>query len=181
MPETRRRQLDRLFMDFFGVILCLASDYGKNAIPNISDVLYCDFVNALLEYATGKEKPLGLRHDFFRKRWEIKSNKLLEENAEKISEKLTPEIGNALMIGLKQHWRSSHGESWYLSFLDTWIRCWDRPSTSTFSLTVPFVEKRKKIMAGFDSALMRKCEEIAILLKKYMEEDAVYIRAHYHW
>ena len=186
MPETVEEKLKRRGDKMFDynvdeILLTIVSDYGKKTLPNIEEVLYCDIVNAVLEYLTGEEKKLGLFHDFFNVPWELKANRLLEENFGKFGDKLNPKLKESLTHMLEQRNHCEHGESWHSSSFEDWMKFWPRPITSTLDLTVQFVEEVKKTLSLLEEDLRTQCEVIGKLMQKYVDEDVEYIRTHYHW
>lgn len=187
MTETAKEKIarrgDRVFdYNIDEILLTIASDYGKKPLPNIKEALYCNIVNAVLEYMNDKgEKQLGSYHDFFMVSWERKANALLEEVFKDFGQSLHPKLKNSLEHMLKQHHSYERGESWYSSNFENWMRFWPRPITSIFFLTVPFVESAKEMLSVLEPKIKEQCEAIGKLMQKYVNEDIGYIRTHYHW
>ena len=173
---------NRFQHDVFSVILASASEIGEKRVPRVSSVLFCDFANAVLEYLTGQTRRLGLFSDFSGfGNMEAKSNQLLKEAFEKFGQKLNLELREALESGLEQNFRHDHGEKWYESSFDNWFESQAKPMDSTFSLSVEFVSAVRVAKNRIGQDTLRHCEAIGELMKKYMEDDVEYIRAHYHW
>ena len=176
---------NRFQWNVFRTILYFASAKGKNPIPSpwAGNALFCELMDALLEYL-GSEEKLGSFNGLYGfDGWQLISNRLLEKSFEISPNKMNPALTKVLLKGLELHFHSDHGEKWHSCsfkiFLDV------LPSIafeSTFALFSGWIEETaQKIIPLLDADTLRHCEAIGNLMEKHVKRDVEYIRENYYW
>lgn len=166
---------------FLGLIY-LASDKGTNHLPSIYEFITSELVGAVYEYDTGSEfldiysKIMGFESDS----WCNRINKYL--GTLKDQNKFNPALAEAIKDHTYFTWHSDHGEKWW----DNPIRFWfmfgnHNRMQSTFALTVPEAREAERGLETIDPDTRRHMENIAEIMKKYIQADVEFIRQHYQW
>ncbi|HEY4474595.1 MAG TPA: hypothetical protein VJC06_01585 [Candidatus Paceibacterota bacterium] len=161
-------------------LLYLASDRGANPIPSKEDFLISELVSGVCEYITGEE--IGDLHPVTldRHSWTHMVNKYLE--ALDHQNKFNLSLADAIKHWAQITWQHDHGESWWESQIRYWLMFGSHNKMQfTLEFTIPKSREIEDGLKKIDSDTLRHIENIAEIMKKYINQNREYIKQHYRW
>ncbi len=159
----------------FDMILLFASEEGLKPIPNRGESILLEMIAAVIEYLGGNTgKIITPEQACYVDNWTGMVNNATEQALEQNSKRLNPAMIEALKSLLKIEWESERGETWRQSGIETMLMFRQRGMDRVFYLTVPEAQKtRENIEKTLDADTVNHCEQIGILMKKYIERDLI--------
>ena len=175
------------------LILWHASDEGKLEIPSEQQWLSCELVAVLFEMLTGVELWFSWRHNIAGSECQHEWNEWpdeLNEMLRMIKEGDGSVYGNMPILlkrFVRYEFNSQHDEKDFVSELKLFHED-HTPRPIGRSRFVPCSEIYTQAVGGllrFTSAhhsdVCEWCRKIGMLMRKYIERDVAYIKAHYSW
>ena len=163
-------------------LLYLSSEGGAKPLPSEWEHITSEIVGAVYEYITGEEfKDVYSKYRGpYGEGWVDIVNKHLEILDSQ--NKFNPALADAFRYLLRLSWKRDYGESWWEGQIRFWFLFGFRQGMhSTFALTVPEAIIFKKELGEHDPDTRRHLENIAEIMKKYIQKDLEYIRERYRW
>ena len=157
-----------------------ASDRGQNKLPSKWEFITSEIVGAVYEYLTGDEFKQEYREHRgpYDDHWvDIVNKHLLALDGQR---RFSQSLAGALLYWLHLDWKYDRGESWWEGQIRHWFLFGFRQGfDSTFALTVPEAKQFEEGLQKLDSDTRRHLENIAEIMKKYVQRDIEYIERHY--
>lgn len=162
------------------LLLYLATDEGRQPLPERWEFLTSEVAGGLVEYLTGQEFKPTYAHSFMED-WGSFVNRSVENALTQHGDKISPELASVLKSMLRFSWSHDHGESWSDNQIRFMMLFGRGPVMSrTFYLTVPDAEEvRNEIMPALSERVLNECHQIAELMKKYVKQDLEFMSKHH--
>ena len=203
--EQHRKKYEemRLAAMIWWLILWYASNEGELEIPSEHEWLICELAATLIEEATAKQFWYSWQHDDANhectQEWDVWPDRLnteLDRCAQYNPMKFDgwdfdSRLRKYLKQFVQQTFQCAHSEKWFISRLR-----WFHEEYSTTQVTInrararftPHYEMYRRAIDELPRHTFEQyedacewCRRLGIIMRKYIERDIAYIKAHYSW
>lgn len=169
--------------EIFNALLFYASNEGRGRLPTIEEALALEIIAGIVDHVSGSDAAACLPN--FRDRkgiWEYRVNQIMSHTLEQKSS-ILPSMRDSLLLMTRFEFCHDHGEKWWETPIRHYLMYWNdcNKMSSTFALTVPFVEETKQMLAEFRPEVAECCRAIGAAMWPYVANDLATIKQYYYW